>query len=207
MKFCEFLENDALNLDQNTISAPARDWGTVTSTYTYNRPLTPKEVDLCPYWILYRYLKWLNTQKRMFMFVAIHIPFPLIPRGLPSKFMYVSKNVKLHHIFYTLWDTIKYFQWMALFIFLWSTQVSFPTIDYACTVTVQWFQARFLFINDAKSSTAKRHPVCHMPSFSPSSHSPPHIQSYSPHLAAPVALAHFTTLVNCWTTFRKLPQT
>lgn len=117
----------------------------------------------------------------MFTFVAIHIPFPLIPRGLPSRFMYVSKNVKRHHklhIFYTLWD----FRWMVLFIFLWSTQVSFPTIDYACTVTVRWFWAHFLPINDAKSSTAKRRPVWRMPSFSPSSHSSPHIWFLSPHL-------------------------
>lgn len=206
MKFCKFLKNVAVNLDQNTISAPARNWGTITSDYTYNRPLTPTEVDLCLYWILYRYLKWLNTQKRMFTFVAIHIPFPLIPRGLPSRFMYVSKNVKRHHklhIFYTLWD----FRWMALFIFLWSTQVSFPTIDYACAVTVRWFWAHFLPINDAKSSTTKRRPVWRMPSFSPSSHSPPHIRSLSPHLAVLVALARFTTLVNCWSAFRKLPQT
>lgn len=132
--------------EYSTISAHARDWGTVTSTYTYNRPLTPTELDLCPYLILYRYLKWLNTQKRELMFVAIYIPFPLIPRGLPSRIMYVSKNVKLHHklhILNTLWDTIKHCRWMALFIFLWSTQVSFPTIDYACAVTVQWFQAHF----------------------------------------------------------------
>lgn len=203
MKFCKLLKNNVVNLDQNTISIPTRDRGTITSDYTYNRPLTPTEVDLCLYWILYRYLKWLNTQKRMFTFVAIHIPSPLIPRGLPSRFMYVSKNVKRHHKLHALGD----FWWMALFIFLWSTQDSFPTIDYACAVTVRWFRAHFLLINDAKSSTAKRRPVWRMPSFSPSSHSPPHIHILRPFLLTSPFQAHFTSLVNSWRAFRKLPQT
>lgn len=186
--FCELLKNDAVNLDQNTIRAPSRDWGTVTSASSYNRPLTPTKADLCLYWVLYRYSKWLNTpkkrrkKKRLFMLVAIHIPFPLIPKGLPSRFMYVSKNVKLlhklHHFLHSRghhketcsqWRC-SYFYDLRQFHF---QQLIMPAHSHSPVVS----GLHFLLINDAKSFTAKQRPVRHMPSFSPSSHTLPHIQS------------------------------